>query len=84
MLNVGSNFEITINQLAYKIAKYIGYEGEIPWDHSKPDGTKRKKLDCSKLDQLGWKAKINLDKGIDLTIKDFYKNIKSEKKRITF
>lgn len=71
-LNVGSNFEISIKDLALKIANIIGYEGKIEWDLSKPDGTPRKKLDTTKLNNLGWEAKTNLDDGILQTI-DFLK-----------
>ena len=67
-LNVGSNYEISIKDLAEKIASIIGYKGEISWDNNKPDGTPRKKLDTSKLNKLGWEAKINLDEGIIKTI----------------
>ena len=59
-LNVGSNFEITIKDLAEKISAIIGYEGEIIWDKSKPDGTPRKKLDNSQINKLGWLSLIHI------------------------
>ena len=71
--NVGSNDEISISALTNLIKKYINYEGEILFDHSKPDGNPRKLLDSSKLFSLGWKPKYSLDKGIELTYK-WYKN----------
>ena len=68
-LNVGSNFEISIKELALKISKIIGYNGEIIWDESNPDGTLRKKLDTTKINELGWEAKTDLDEGISKVIK---------------
>tara|TARA_Y200000002_G_scaffold361897_1_gene348441 strand:- start:103 stop:291 length:189 start_codon:yes stop_codon:yes gene_type:complete len=53
LLNVRSKYEISIKDLAIKISKYLGYEGKILWDKSKPDVTSRKKLDTSKLQKLG-------------------------------
>ena len=73
ILNVGSKFEISIKDLVQKIAEIVGYDGNILWDNSKPDGTPRKKLDTSKMSNLGWNAKTDLDKGIRLTL-DAYKN----------
>ena len=76
-LNVGSNYEITIKDLAEKISAIIGYKGEIIWDKSKPDGTPRKKLDNSQINKLGWNAKTDLETGIKQSIdffeKDFFK-----------
>ncbi len=63
-LNVGSDFEISIKELALKISNIMKYEGEIIWDESKPDGTYRKKLDTTKINNLGWEAKTDLDTGI--------------------
>ena len=60
-LNVGTGKDISIKDLAYKISNIIGYKGEIIWDNSKPDGTPKKQLDISKISNLGWKAKIDLD-----------------------
>ena len=73
-LNVGSNDEISIKELAHKIAKFVNYSGEILWDENKPDGTMRKKLDNTRINKLGWNPKISLDEGIKLTINDFIKN----------
>ena len=81
-LNVGSPFEISIKSLASKISKYMRYEGEIIWDKSKPDGTPRKKLDNSKMTDLGWSAKTNLDEGIKLTIKYFENELQDNILRI--
>ncbi len=63
-LNIGSGQEITIKDLALLIKKIVGFNGEFSFDHSKPDGTPRKLLDSSKINQLGWKPKIGLEKGV--------------------
>ena len=70
-LNVGSGNEISIIDLAKLIAKKINYLGQIKFDKSKPDGTPRKILDCSKINDFGWKSTILLSDGIDLTYKDY-------------
>ena len=72
-LNVGSHDEISIRDLALKIAKIFNYKGEIIWDKSKPDGTFRKKLDTSQMEKLGWIPLIDLDEGIKRTV-DSFKN----------
>ncbi len=77
-LNVGSNYEISIKDLAYKISEIIGYEGEIIWDRNKPDGTPRKKLDTEYINQLGWYATTNLDQGIRKAIRFFKKEFNSK------
>ena len=72
-LNVGTGFEISIKELAYKIAELIEYKGDILWDLQKPDGTPRKILNSSKMKQLGWVSTTSLDDGILKTIKIFAK-----------
>ena len=72
-LNIGSKYEISIRELAYKISKLIDYEGEIIWDQSKPDGTPRKKLDNYYIYKLGWEEKTNLDSGLKKSIQ-YFKN----------
>ncbi|MET2984898.1 GDP-L-fucose synthase family protein [Aureibaculum conchae] len=69
-INIGCGVDITINGLAEKIKKIIGFKGEFIWDSKMPDGTFRKLLDVNKLNSLGWKAKIDLDSGLN----DVYKN----------
>ncbi len=73
-LNVGSGKDISIKELATKIAKITNYKGEILWDKSKPDGTPRKLLNIEKITKLGWKPKISLNDGIKKTIKSFNLN----------
>ena len=75
-INVGSNQEISIKDLAVMIAKLVGFEGSIFWDIKMPNGTPRKKLDTSVLDKLGWKSKTNLEEGIKLTLKAYNKDLK--------
>ena len=65
LYNVGSGNEISIKELALLIKKIVGYNGEIKWDNSKSDGTPRKLLYSCKMNDLGWKAKIDLKKGIN-------------------
>ncbi len=67
-LNVGTGKDISIKQLAKKIAEFCEFKGEIIWDKTKPDGTPKKQLDTSKISQLGWYPKIELDDGIKKTI----------------
>jgi len=67
-LNVGSGEDLTIKDLAEKVARAAGYTGKIEWDSSKPDGTPRKVLDVSRVKALGWKPTITLDEGIASTI----------------
>jgi GDP-L-fucose synthase len=64
LINVGSGQEVSIKQLTQMVARIVGYAGEIVWDSYKPDGTPRKLMDCSKLNQMGWTAKIPLEQGI--------------------
>ena len=70
-LNVGTGKELSIKDLAQTISTLVGFEGSITWDHSKPDGTPRKKLDISRIKNLGWEPKIDLNKGLLRTIKEF-------------
>ena len=70
-VNAGTGLEITIKNLTKLVAEVIGYEGEILWDTSKPNGTPRKVLDVSKAEALGWKYKTSLRDGIKLAYEDF-------------
>ncbi len=73
-VNAGTGKELTIKELTELVAKVVGYEGEILWDPSKPNGTPRKLLDVSKAASLGWTYKTELEDGIRLTYKDFLEN----------
>ncbi len=65
--NVGAGTDISIKELAEKIAQVVGYQGTILWDQSKPDGTMRKLLDGSKFTGLGWNASVDMSQGIEQT-----------------
>jgi GDP-L-fucose synthase len=67
-LNVGTGEDLSIKDLAQKVADAAGFTGEIEWDTTKPDGTPRKVLDVSRIKALGWKPTITLDEGIASTI----------------
>jgi len=67
-LNIGTGVDITIKDLAQKIAEVSGFKGEILWDTSKPDGTPRKVLEVSRIKQLGWSPRVTLEEGIASTI----------------
>ena len=73
-VNAGIGKELTIKELAKLVAKVIGYEGDILWDTSRPNGTPRKLLDVSKATQLGWTYKTELEEGIRLSYEDFINN----------
>jgi GDP-L-fucose synthase len=73
-INVGSGHEVSIKDLASKISNAVGFNGEIIWDSSKPDGTMRKVLDSSKIANLGWKPLISLDQGITSTVEWYLQN----------
>ena len=70
-INVGSGIEVTIRELAERVARVVGFEGKLVWDATKPDGTPRKLMDSSRLAALGWTARIGLDEGLHRTYADF-------------
>ena len=73
-INIGTGEDLSIKELAVKVAEAAGFEGEIIWDASKPDGTPRKVLDVSKILNLGWKPSITLDQGISQTVQWYLEN----------
>ena len=73
-VNAGTGKELSIRELTELVARVIGYEGEIRWDTTKPNGTPRKLLDVSKAEALGWKYKTELEDGIRLSYEDFLSN----------
>jgi GDP-L-fucose synthase len=75
LVNIGTGVDVTIKELAETVQQIVGFEGEIRWDVSKPDGTPRKLMDVSKLHQLGWKHHIELADGIHLAYQDFLQNL---------
>ena len=73
-INIGSGHEVSIKDLASNISNAVGFNDEIIWDSSKPDGTMRKVLDSSKIANLGWKPLISLDQGIASTVEWYLQN----------
>ena len=73
IINVGTGQDLSINELALLIKKVTGYKGEISYNTNKPDGTPRKLLDVSKLQDLGWEHKINLLKGVNSVYEEYSK-----------
>lgn len=74
IINVGTGTDVTIAQLAYLIKEIVGYEGDLFFNATKPDGTPRKLLDVSRLKELGWTASISLQEGIQKTLVWYEKN----------
>lgn len=75
LYNIGTGEDLTIKQLAETIQKITGHQGEIIWDSTKPDGTPRKLMDVSKMHDLGWKHKVDLEEGIQLTYDWFLEHV---------
>lgn len=73
-VNVGTGKELAIRELTEIVARVVGFQGEIKWDADKPDGTPRKLLDVTKLRDLGWTYKVELEEGIRLAYEDFLSN----------
>lgn len=73
-INVGCGYDISIKQLTELVAKTVEYQGKIVWDTTKPDGTPKKLLDTSRLQQLGWQPKIELEQGLAQTYQWFLAN----------
>lgn len=74
LVNVGSGVDISIKDLALLVKKIVGFTGNLIFDETKPDGTYRKLMDVSKLEKLGWKYTIELEKGIEMVYQDGLKN----------
>ena len=72
IINIGTGTDLTIRELAELVCEVVGFDGELTWDRSRPDGTPRKLLDISKISSLGWEAKIPLREGIVRTY-DWFK-----------
>ena len=80
IINIGCGQDLTIKELANKIKTVTGYKGKIIWDKTKPDGTPRKLLNINRLKKLGFKPKISLDKGLEMTYEWFLENEKNIRK----
>jgi len=81
-LNVGTGVDLSIRELAEAVAAATGFNGEIVWDTSKPDGTPRKQLDVSRLAALGWRARIPLDEGLRSTLALFREQVQDNLVRL--
>ncbi|MEY2644561.1 MAG: hypothetical protein RLZZ611_1210 [Cyanobacteriota bacterium] len=81
-LNVGTGVDLTIRELAEAVAAATGYQGEIYWDASKPDGTPKKQLDVSRLAALGWSARIPLAEGLASTVALFRQQLAQQLVRL--
>lgn len=79
-INVGTGIDCTIKELTETVAEVVGYQGDIHWDTSKPDGTPRKLMDVSRLERLGWKAQVSLKEGLTRTYAWFLANQDSFRK----
>jgi GDP-L-fucose synthase len=75
LYNVGTGIDLTIKELSKTIQKITGHQGEIIWDDTKPDGTPRKLMDISKMHELGWKHKVDLEEGLQKTYDWFIENV---------
>ena len=74
-VNIGTGKEVTIKELAETVKKTVGYEGEIVWNSAMPDGTPRKLTDVTKLHNLGWTHKVELEEGVKLAYEWFRDNV---------
>ena len=79
LVNIGMGKDISIQELAEKIGRTVGYKGEVVFNTSKPDGAPRKLVDVSRLKSLGWEAKIPLDEGLEMAYKWFLENVEENK-----
>ncbi len=70
-INIGSGKERTIKEIVELVKKTVGFEGEVIWDKTKPDGTPRKLMDVSRINSLGWKAQVELEEGLKIAYQDF-------------
>lgn len=77
-INIGTGEDQTIRELALLVREIVGFEGQLVWDSSKPDGTLRKQLDTRKINQLGWKASIGLEEGIRSTYTWFLEHVEQD------
>ena len=81
-LNVGTGLDLSIKQLAESVAEATGYQGEILWDTTKPDGTPKKQLDVGRLAALGWRARIPLAEGLSSTVALFRQQLATGELRL--
>jgi GDP-L-fucose synthase len=70
-INIGTRIDLTIKELAEVVKELVGFNGELDWDTTKPDGTPKKQLDVSLLNKLDWKAQIALKDGINMVYRTY-------------
>ena len=80
-LNVGTGVDLSIRDLAEQIAQVVGFQGQICWDSTKPDGAPKKQLDVNRLQSMGWTASIALETGLPMAYQDFQKALAFESPR---
>jgi GDP-L-fucose synthase len=76
-VNIGTGKDLTIAELAGIVARVVGFAGEIRWDHTKPDGTPQKLLDVARIHDLGWRAGVGLEEGIQRTYRWYLENLET-------
>ncbi len=79
-INLGTGVEVSIKDLAVKICEIVGFNGELVFDTSKPDGTPRKVLDVTKINEFGWQSKTNLENGLKISFEWFLNNYNNIRK----
>jgi GDP-L-fucose synthase len=82
-INIGCGSDVTVRELAETVRRIVGFEGEIVWDATKPDGTPRKLMDSSRLFALGWRPEVDLETGIRQAFEDFAQKSSVREKRLT-
>lgn len=81
-VNVGFGSDVTIAELAQMVKQTVGFEGNIVWDTSKPNGTPKKLMDSTRINDFGWKPQINLDQGLKMVYTDFLQTLTDESARL--
>ena len=76
MFNIGCGEDITIKELAELVKEVVGFNGDVAWDTSKPDGTPQKLLDVQRINAMGWRAKIELKEGIEKAYQEYLTTLK--------
>jgi len=77
IVNISSGVEYSIKEVAEMVKAIVGYDGDIIWDSSKPNGTMKRPLNTNKIKKMGWFPKVNLYDGISMTYEWYIKNIES-------
>ena len=74
-MNIGTGKDVTIKELADTVQRVVGYQGEVVWNQDMPDGTPRKLTDVTKLHNLGWNHRVELEEGVQLAYDWFRENV---------